>query len=146
MSLPEFNQFGDLAEGVYPVSLAEVVARFGTGSPQRQEVTNRLKRIWDLAVRTGFLDRLVLFGSYVSDKVDPDDVDIVLVLRDDFRPVLCPADALALLDHQRAEAELGASIFWVRPGMLLGEPLEEFIAHWQVKRDGRRRGILEVRP
>ncbi len=24
-------------------------------------------------------------------------------------------------------------------------PLDEFIAHWQVKRDGRRRGIVEVK-
>jgi hypothetical protein len=30
--------------------------------------------------------------------------------------------------------------------MLLGEPLELFLAHWERKRDGSRRGIVEVRP
>jgi hypothetical protein len=32
------------------------------------------------------------------------------------------------------------------PDMLLGEPLEQFLAHWEMKRDGRRRGIVEIRP
>jgi hypothetical protein len=49
-------------------------------------------------------------------------------------------------DHRRAHDELQASIFWVRPDMLLGEPLEHFLTHWERKRDGRRRGIVEVRP
>ncbi len=38
----------------------------------------------------------------------------------------------------------GASIFWVRPGMLIEASIEEFIAYWEVKRDGSRRGIVEV--
>jgi len=66
-------------------------------------------------------------------------------MRDDFRPNSCSPEVLALFDHHRAAGELGASIFWVRPGMLLGRSLDEFIAHWQVKRDGRRRGIVEVK-
>jgi hypothetical protein len=45
MALPEFNEVGDLPEGVYEVSLAEVLARFGTGTAQREAVTIRLKRI-----------------------------------------------------------------------------------------------------
>jgi hypothetical protein len=51
-----------------------------------------------------------------------------------------------LFDHRRANDELGVSIFWVRPDMLLGEPLELFLAHWVLKRDGRRRGLVEIRP
>jgi len=42
-------------------------------------------------------------------------------------------------------AKFGASIFWIRPSMLLLESLEEFIEHWQIKRDRTRRGIVEVR-
>ena len=51
-----------------------------------------------------------------------------------------------LFEHAHANTELGASIFWVRPDMLLGEPLEQFLAFWQTKRDGRRRGVVEVLP
>ena len=145
MPLPEFNEFGDLPEGVYRAAFEEVVARFGHGSDQRVAVSGRLRRIFELAICTGALDRLTVFGSYVSDKDEPNDVDVILVMRDEFHPANCPSDAQALFDHKRAASEFGASIFWIRPGMVLGVPLDQFIAHWQVKRDGRRRGIVEVR-
>jgi|SRR6516164_7797484 hypothetical protein len=111
MPLPEFNEFGDLPEGVYQASLAEVVARFGGGLGQRKTATARLQRIHELATETGALDRLVIFGSYVSASPAPNDVDVVLVMRDDFVPSACPADALGLFDHSRAATEFGANIF-----------------------------------
>jgi hypothetical protein len=112
----------------------------------RQEVTHRLQRIWELAQATAKLDRLIIFSSYVSDTPSPKDVDVILVMQDDFRPEDCDEELQVLFDHRRAQLELGASVFWIRPGMLLGEPLEAFIAHWQIKRDGNRRGIVEVKP
>lgn len=146
MPLPDFNEFGDLPEGNYPAPLDEVVARFGTGTKQRRAVTQRLERIVQLAVATGFLDRVVVFGSYVSTKSEPNDVDVILVMRNGFRSEDCPTDSRVLLDHARADEELGASVFWVRPDMLLGEPLDQFLAHWRKKRDGRTRGIVEIFP
>lgn len=146
MPLPDFNEFGDLPEGNHPATLAEVIARFGSGTPRRIAVTERLRRIYQLAVATGYLDRLVVFGSYVSDVSEPKDVDVILVMRNDFRSEECPAESAVLFDHARANDELRASIFWVRPDMLLGEPLEQFLVFWQVKRDGRRRGVVEIQP
>jgi hypothetical protein len=146
MPLPAFNEFGDLPEGSHPATLDEVVARFGAGSSQRQAVTDRLRRIYRLAMAAGELDRLLIFGSYVSDVDEPNDVDVILVMRNEFRSEECPAESLVLFDHERADRELGASVFWVRPDMLLGEPLEQFLAFWQTKRDGRRRGVVEIRP
>jgi hypothetical protein len=46
MSLPGFNEFGDLSEGNHPASLDEVVARFGSGSAQRRAITDRLRRVY----------------------------------------------------------------------------------------------------
>jgi hypothetical protein len=146
MPLPGFNEFGDLPAGRHAASLDEVVTRFGSGTGQRQDVTDRLRRVHSLAVATGHLDRLVIFGSYVSDVAEPNDVDIVLVMRSGFATENCPADSLVLFDHARADEELGASIFWIRPEMLLGESLEQFLSHWERKRDGSRRGIVEIRP
>jgi hypothetical protein len=145
MALPEFNEFGDLPAGVYDVPFSELIVRYGTGSPQREAVASRLQHIFKVAVGTGALDRLVIFGSFVTDKLEPNDVDVVLVMRDDFRPNLVSPEALALFDHNRADKELGASIFWIRPGMLIGVSVDELIRDWQLKRDGNRRGIVEVR-
>jgi hypothetical protein len=144
MPLPEFNDCGDLPEGIHSATLDDVVIRFGTGTDQRLEVTKRLRRILQLATVTGYLDRFVVFGSYVSDVEDPNDVDVVLVMRNEFRPEQCPSASMPLFNHTTAHDELGASVFWLRPDMLLGEPLEDFLSFWQIKRDGRRRGIVEI--
>lgn len=146
MPLPAFNEFGDLPEGIHPASLAEVIARFGSGTAQRAVVTDRLRRIYEMAGATGHLDRFIVFGSYVSEVSEPNDVDVILVMQNDFRPEDCPAESAVMFDHARANDELGASIFWIRPDMLLGEPLEQFLTFWQTKRDGRRRGIVELQP
>jgi hypothetical protein len=146
MPLPDFNASGDLPVGRHAASIDEVLSRCGSGTPQRQEVTNRLRRIHPLAVATGHLERLVIFGNYVSDVAEPNQVDLVLVIRSDFVLEECPAEYLVLFDHARADDELGASVFWIRPEMLLGEPLEQFLAHWEWKRDGSRRGTVEIRP
>ncbi len=146
MALPEFNEFGDLPEGVYPVTLREAIARFGIGSPQRVEVTERLKRIFDLATSTGSLDRVIVFGSYVTQKEEPNDVDVILVMHEDFQRDKCMPAMDLIFDHERATNELKASVFWVKRSALLGEPLEQFVRHWQVTREQRRRGILEIRP
>jgi hypothetical protein len=66
MPLPEFNDNGDLPEGVYQATLDEVLARFGHDTPQRQLVTARLARIYKIALSTGKLLRFVIFGSYVT--------------------------------------------------------------------------------
>ena len=80
MTLPEFNSLGDLPEGVHRATLDETLARFGQGSLQRQLVTGRLSRVYELARKTGNLERFVVFGSYVTAKPDPNDVDIILVM------------------------------------------------------------------
>jgi len=77
MALPVFNEFGDLPVGVHRATFEEVLECFGQGTPQRQLVTARLIRIHKLACETGKLLRLVIFGSYVTAKLAPNDVDII---------------------------------------------------------------------
>ena len=144
MSLPDFDERGELPEGVHPASLDEVVARFGGGSIQRQTVCGRLERIFRLAKATGGLERFVIFGSFVTTKPAPNDVDIILIMRDDFALSACDGESKMLFEHAQAETSFGASVFWIRPSLLLIETVDEFIAHWQVKRDRTRRGIVEV--
>jgi hypothetical protein len=144
MALPPFDDRGDLPEGVHPASLEDVLARFGQGTPQRRLVTARLTRIYELAQGTGKLERFVIFGSYVTAKREPNDVDIILVMRDDFGEDDHEPDVFPMFDHLRAQDELGASLFVIRPAFVLGESVDDFIAHWQIKRDSERRGIVEV--
>ena len=144
MPLPPFDERGDLPVGVHRATLDEVLARFGHGTPQRQIVTGRLLRIRELALRTGKLERFVVYGSYVTAKPAPNDVDVILVMQDEFLLPECDPVSAVIFDHLRTHNELGASIFWISPSGVIGETLEGFVAGWQIKRDHTRRGIVEV--
>jgi hypothetical protein len=143
MPIPAFLG-DDLPPGIHKATLAEVLERFDQGSPGRTQVSRRLVHIRDLAIGTGRLSQFIIFGSYVSAKPEPNDVDIILVMQDGFELEACPPDAQALFDHALAQARYGASIFWLRPSSLILETLGEFLDYWQTKRDGTKRGIIEV--
>ena len=144
MSLPDFNAAGDFPPGIYRSTLKEVQSRLGVGSPERERLSVQLSRIVGLARGTGCLQSLTVFGSFVSAKVRPNDVDVILIMSDDFRFEHCNRDEIVLFSHERAQTELGASVFWIRPSLLINDSLEPFIARWQQKRDGGLRGIVEI--
>ena len=145
MAFPNLNDAGELPIGIHQATIDEVIAQFGSGTLQREVVTARLQRIYQIAKDTGNLQQLIIFGSYITAKSEPNDVDVVIVFNDDFDLTVCGEEVKTLLDHQQAENEFGSSIFWIRPSLLLLETLDEFVESWQVKRDGTRRGIIEVK-
>jgi hypothetical protein len=141
--LPEFNEAGDLPVGVYRVTLREVLDRFGLANQRRREIGRRLERIWRLAASTGGVDEFVLFGSFITEKPEPNDVDVILIVKDDFTTKNVSGDARLLFEHGTAQTSLGASIFWYpRSAALLPGSLE--VERWQIKRDRTRRGIIVV--
>ncbi len=144
MTLPNLNEHGELPAGVHQTTLTELLTQFGTGTRQRREVGRRLKLIHEVASWTGSLDRMVVFGSFVTNKSEPRDVDVVLIMKDEFKIEHCSAATSALFDHTAAEQAFGASVFWIRPSLLILQSLDDFIAGWQQKRGGGQRGIVEV--
>lgn len=144
MPLPNFNAAGDLPAGIHRASLDEVLAHFGVGSARRQAAAASLVQISRLAQGTDALLRLLVFGSFVTSKPDPRDVDIILIMRDDFNVNACNEETGSLFNHSQAGERFKASVFWIRPGLLVNDSLTEFVAHWQTKRDGTKRGIVEI--
>jgi hypothetical protein len=143
MALPAFNEEGDLPPGLHPATLSEVVERFGQGSIQRSAVAERLKRVYELVTSTGQLARFVVFGSFVTTKQDPNDVDIVLLMEDTFDLTSVTGEAALPFQHLEAEAHFGASIFWTRrSGAIGGE--QAMLEYWQARREGGQRGIVEI--
>lgn len=76
-------------------------------------------------------------------KPDPNDVDVFLVMNDMFDLSQVTGEARLVFDHPAAQAHFGASIFWLRQLAALPSE-EELVRGWQLKRDGTRRGIVEV--
>lgn len=117
--------------------------RFGVGSFQRQQVAERVRRIYTLTKSTGHLARFIIFGSFVTDKLSPNDVDVFILMEDTFDVSQVTGEAALVFDHPTAQSYFGASIFWVRKLAALGGE-DATVGHWQIKRDGNRRGIVEV--
>jgi hypothetical protein len=101
VSLPGFNADGELPIGLHAASLQEAQVRFGVGSAQRKALALRLERIHHLATGTGHLARVVVFGSFITDKLDPNDVDIFLLMEDSFEASNLAGDARTLSITQR---------------------------------------------
>ena len=143
MSLPELTGSGELPLGVYPASLRDTLERFGIGQAQRIAVGERLARIHGLAVSTGQLARFIVFGSFVTDKPDPNDVDVFLVMEDSFDGDALQGESALLFDHSAADVHFGASVFWVRRLATLGGE-QSMVEYWQAKRGGGQRRIIEI--
>ena len=134
MTLPAFNEEGDLPPGVYcePHS-RRLFSGLVKGPSNASAVGDRLRRLYQLAISTGKVARFVVFGSFVTAKAEPNDVDIVLLMEDSFDLSLVTGEAALVFQHMQADAHFGASIFWTkRSGAVGGE--QAMIEHWQVRR------------
>jgi hypothetical protein len=140
---PKFDSNGDLPVGIYQATLAEVIEHFGTGTLQRQIVARRLERIYSLASGTGQMARFVVFGSFVTGKPEPNDVDIFLLMEDTFDSGQIFGEASIIFDHTAAQHHEGASVFWIRQMAAIGGE-QAALEYWQIKRDKTQRGIIEV--
>ena len=143
MTLPEMTDSGELPLGEHTASLQETLDRFSVGHAQRITVGERLERVYQVAASTGHLARFIVYGSFVTDKSQPNDIDVFLVMDDEFDGAKLQGASTLLFDHAAADAHFGASVFWVRrPTAFGGE--QAMVEYWQAKRDGGQRGIVEI--
>ena len=63
-------------------------------------------------------------------------------MEDAFDVTRMTGEAHILFEHAFAQNYFGDSVFWVRRMAALSG--DEFIEDWQIKRDGTRRGIVEI--
>ena len=84
MGLPALDNEGYLPEGVHNCTLEEVRARFGsfTTSDYRIMLCDKLLFLIAEAQATGLLKEVIIDGSFVTAKAQPNDVDLILVLTD----------------------------------------------------------------
>jgi len=88
------DERGFLPEGVHEMTIDQVREHFGTfkSTDARPQLHERLQRLYDCAREVGFVKYLIVDGSYVTAKPDPNDIDIVIVVdplvldRQEYRP------------------------------------------------------------
>ena len=84
MVLPEFTVEGDLPPGVHISDWREAQSRFCGSSLRRVWLSGRLRALLELAGSTGKLHRIFIWGSFVTAKEAPKDLDILLIMDEDF--------------------------------------------------------------
>src|SRR5215510_2600418 len=109
--LPALNPEGNLPEGIYVAPEDEVFARFATPSARRQWLGEQLRSLLALAKSTGQLARVFLWGSFVTSKEIPNDLDVLLVMDTGFAVEAVSVPMQILFDHVQARLHFHADVF-----------------------------------
>lgn len=141
--LPAFNSDGNLPEGIHLATEDEVFARFATPSARRRWLGEQLQRLLTLAKSTRQLARVFLWGSFVTSKEVPNDLDVLLVMSTEFTVEALTAPAHVLFDHVQARLRFQADVFWTKAS-LDPQVLHLWLDTYQTGKDFTRRGIVEV--
>lgn len=86
---------------------------------------------------------MFLWGSFVTAKEVPNDVDVLLVMATDFAIEELPAHQQVLFDHVQARLCFYTDVFWAKASMD-AVVLDLWLETYQTGKDFKRRGIVEV--
>ena len=140
--IPDFREDGYLPEGLHLATEVEVMFRFGTSTNQRRRLALRLRHWLELS-RSVAAKRLFVDGSFVTAKPEPNDVDAVVWLADDFVDHVSRGDIEAV--------ELETMLLTRRPEEIFAaedrRDWDDWVEFFSRTRepDGRRKGIVEVK-
>ena len=76
--IPAFDDNGYLPPGIHVATLDEVAARFGQDSEIRKAEMESVRWLIAIAWQAG-VERIILNGSFVTDVLEPNDVDIDVI-------------------------------------------------------------------
>jgi hypothetical protein len=130
--LPPFDDYGNLPPGIHPSTLDEIVQRFGSGSEERIVQIKELVQFIDWARNAG-IRRIIINGSFVTGKLRPNDVDVIVLPGPDYPK----------------EKPLGDSeVLWPFLQVIVAAD-DEDMSNWAVKdfgtdRQNRSKGVVEL--
>jgi hypothetical protein len=130
--IPDCQGEGYLPPGIHLATVQEIRARFGQDSELRQVQMESLVWMIQLAQRAG-AKRIVVNGSFVTDKLEPNDVDCVLLIGEGF-----PVD-------EAAAAELLDGIPFINLELVDAEAFRVFTERtFATDRESVPKGMIEV--
>ena len=96
-----------------------------------------------LAANTGKLRRVFVWGSFVTAKPAPRDIDLLLIMDEDFEVERIAEPAQVVFDAVRAKLLFESDVFWACAS-IGEETLELWLQTYQISRSFRKRGIVEL--
>jgi hypothetical protein len=85
----------------------------------------------------------VVFGSFVTTKLAPNDVDVFFLMEDTFDITHLTGEARLLFDHAAAQTHIGGSGFWLRRFAVLDDE-HTTTPYGQITCDRSYSGIVEI--
>ena len=84
--LPSFDENGFLPEGVWDCSIEEFRSRFAIfrRSDCRLKLFDKLEDFLAEILKTDWVREVIIDGSFVTDKAEPGDIDVLLALHPEF--------------------------------------------------------------
>jgi hypothetical protein len=140
-AIPPFRADGYLPQGLYQASEAEILFRFGASTKRRRQLAIRLRR-WIELSRHARGRRLLIDGSFVTAKDEPNDIDAVLLLPPDFQKQVEQGAPSALELEEMLLTRRPEELFAAEDGTDWDEWVEFFGRTREA--DGRRKGLVEV--
>jgi hypothetical protein len=141
--LPNLTDVGELPPGVHIADWQEFESRFGASSPRRLWLLSRLRTLLEIAAASGQLRRVFVWGSFVTGKPAPRDIDILLIMSHDFQVDRLATPARAVFDSTRAKLQFESDVFWARAS-IGDEALDLWLDTYQISRSLGKRGIVEL--
>jgi predicted nucleotidyltransferase len=125
-------------------SLDDLRIRFGTSTPRRQFLFRQLEIVIDQLLITRSVKQIYLFGSFVSGKASPNDVDLLVVMNAGFSTTQLGGKVLELFQHDVCRIRYQADLFWVTE--VVGNPrIEDLLEVFSRDREGRAQSVIEVK-
>ena len=117
MPIPNLNEQGLLPPGIYDCSVEEIGERFGTfqSTDHRPRLYEKLQAFLQQVRSINLANAVILNGSFVTGKADPNDIDLILVLPSshDLRADLAPM-AYNVLSRRRVSRRYGFDVLVAR--------------------------------
>jgi hypothetical protein len=146
MAIPALNSDGLLPPGIHGTTLDEIRQRFGSfqDSDRRVRLFDRLEQLVMELGRSGRFAALVVDGSFVTAKSMPEDVDLIVTLRQDhdWKADLGPSD-YALVSRPKLRRRFGFDVLLATDG---GGDYERYVEFFsRVREDASvRKGMLRI--
>jgi hypothetical protein len=141
--IPEFTEQGCLPPGIHRVTLDEFKERFVVfqRSDRRLRIFERLERLFDQAASSGIVKRIIIAGSFVTAKPEPNDFDCIVVLDSTI-----VGNPLRPFEYNLVSRKMARRIFGgdVVPALEDSHALQQYLEFFQTSRNGRRVGIVEM--
>jgi hypothetical protein len=145
MPIPELNTEGLLPEGVYDCTLDEIGARFGRFqmTDRRIWLFEKLRELVEEERQAGLAIELFVDGSFVNDKPEPNDIDLVIVLPADYNFTSeLPPFRYNATSQAQVRRRYRFDVYFVRQNSTEYHERRYF---FQKTREDQRKGILRIK-